>query len=282
MAETIDGVGERPNGIAVAAGAIWVIGDTRTTVTRIDIATSRVLEDAPTVGPGAPSIVAAGTSVWVAAKDARRVVELDSRTGRIVRRLRPGGPPTRLAIGFGSLWVGTLGDGTRPPALVRYDFAGNELDRVPLPRGAAALTTGGGYVWVSERRGNAIVRIDPRTLRPQPWSRLVAPASALCYCGGYLWGTVTRADSIARVNPRRAGNPTTSVAGHRPAQVVAAGGHLFVASNTDHTVRVLDPQSAKPVRAPLSVPGNPYAIAAGDGAVWVSGIEGSVSRIDYR
>jgi streptogramin lyase len=149
-------------------------------------------------------------------------------------------------------------------------------------RGVGALTTGGGFVWVAERRGNAIVRIDPRTLRVAPWSRTVAPVSAFCYCGGYLWGTITRADSIARIDPRRAGNPLTSVAGHRPAQLVAAGGHLFVASNTDHTVRMFDPRSGKPVRAPLAVPGNPFAMATGDGAVWVTGIQGTVTRIAYR
>ena len=74
----------------------------------------------------------------------------------------------------------------------------------------------------------------------------------------------------------------TSLAGHRPAQMVAAGGHLFVASTTDHTVLVFDPRSAKQVRAPLEVENNPYAMAAGDGAVWVTGIEGTVTRIVYR
>ena len=130
MAETIDGAGERPNGIAVAGGAIWVIGDTRTTVTRIDIATRRAVGVPPTVGLGASSIVAAGSSVWVAAKDARRVFELDAGTGRIVRGLRPGAPPTRLAAGAGSLWVGTVADGSRPPELVRYDLTGTERDRL--------------------------------------------------------------------------------------------------------------------------------------------------------
>jgi DNA-binding beta-propeller fold protein YncE len=282
VAETIRGVGERPNGIAVAGGQLWVTGAARTTVTRVDIATSRVLEDSPTVGLGALSIVASGSRVWVAARRARQVVELDAGTGRVVRRLRPGRPPTRLATGLGSLWVATAVDGARPAELVRYDDGGTELDRLPMPRGVAALTTGGGFVWVAERKGSAIVRIDPRTGEREDWAKLVGTAAALLYTADHVWATVTSADFLVRLDPRRPGNPETSAAEHRPAQMVAAGGRLFVAGYTDHSVLVFDPRSAKPVGDPLSVPNNPYAMAAGDGSVWVTGGQGSVTRIVYR
>ena len=84
------------------------------------------------------------------------------------------------------------------------------------------------------------------------------------------------------MNPRRRTNPVTTDAGNRPEQMVAAGHRLFVASSTDHSVLVFDPRSAKQVGAPLTVGNNPYALAAGDGAVWVTGTSGNtLTRIAY-
>ena len=127
---------------------------------------------------------------------------------------------------------------------------------------------------------------DHRTRRPGSCSALVeapGPTSALYYSGNYLWGTIATADSVARVDARRAGNPVTSLAGHRPAQMVTAGGHLFVAPAPPITpCWVFDPRSAKQVRAPLEVENNPSAMAADDRAVWVTGIAGTVTRIVYR
>jgi streptogramin lyase len=44
-------------------------------------------------------------SVWVAVLGSANVDQIDPRTGRLVARLRVGGIPVRLAVGFGSVWV---------------------------------------------------------------------------------------------------------------------------------------------------------------------------------
>jgi hypothetical protein len=45
---------------------------------------------------------------------------------------------------------------------------------------------------------------------------------------------------------------------------------------------ILDPKSGRPVGEPLPVPPNPWAVAAGEGHVWVSGLGAStLTRIDY-
>ena len=61
-----------------------------------------------------------------------------------------------------------------------------------------------------------------------------------------------------------------------------AGGRVFVASYTNHTVVTLDPKTGRPVGEPLLVPSNPWAVAAGEGHVWVSGLgANTLTRIDY-
>ena len=55
-----------------------------------------------------------------------------------------------------------------------------------------------------------------------------------------------------------------------------------MANNTGHTVVVIDPEALEPVGDPLAVPLNPWAVAAGAGHVWVSGLgDSTLTRIDY-
>jgi DNA-binding beta-propeller fold protein YncE len=284
VAETIPNVGHRPNGIALAAGDLWVTSFDQLRIDRIDGATRRVLAQHPRVGLGASSIVASGTNLWVAVKLARQVVEIDARSGLVTRKLRPRGSPTRLAVGFGSLWVAALGEVPAQDVLVRYSEAGAELSRWPMKRGIAALATGAGAVWVAERGAPDVLRVDPRTGRTQLWARnMPGTAPSLYYSGGSLWGTIESADSIVKIDPRTPGGVVTTAAGHRPEQVVAAGGRLFVASNTDHRVLRFDPNTVREAGNPLDVEHNPYALAADAHSVWVTGVgENTVTRIRYR
>jgi DNA-binding beta-propeller fold protein YncE len=282
VAQTIRHVGHRPNGIAIANGDLWVTSFDQPWVTRIDAATGRERRQHPRVGLGASSIARAGMSVWVATRLEREVVRIDARSGRVTARLHPGEPPWRLAAGLGSLWVATSSTVPAVDQLVRYDAAGLELGRTPMPRGAGAVTTGSGAVWVAERDVPDVLRLDPHTGRTVVWAKLLAPASALYYGGGYVWATLGSADSIARIDPRRRDGVVTTAAGHRPSQAVLAGERLFVASTTDHTVLVIDPRTALVVGAPLHVALNPSAITADRRAVWVTGAgENTITRIAY-
>jgi streptogramin lyase len=70
--------------------------------------------------------------------------------------------------------------------------------------------------------------------------------------------------------------------GHTPAGLAVAHGNVFVASNTDHTLVRLAPQSGEPIGKPMRVPRNPFAVAAGQGHVWVTGTASdTLTRIDY-
>ena len=198
VVRTIPRVGHRPNGIAVAGGIVWVTSDERDTVERIDASSGRRLKPVH-IGRGAAAIVTDGRSVWIATKDAREVVRIDARKGRVAKRIKPGGAPFKLALGFGSLWVGvTTGYGNT--ALVRYGLHdGEERSRWRLRRGLAGLTTVAGSVWVVEReRPQRLMRIDPRTGEQQPWTQLPAPASQLVNDGN---------DAVGDARRRRHGRP---------------------------------------------------------------------------
>jgi DNA-binding beta-propeller fold protein YncE len=280
---TIPQVGHRPNGIALAGGDLWVTSFDQLRAVRIDGGTGQKLPQEPRVGLGASSIASAGTSVWVAAKLAQRVVRIDARSGSVAARLRPGAPPWRLALGLGSLWVSTKVDAPGKDQLIRYDQTGRELERTSMPHGIAALTTGAGSVWTAEQDVADVLRVDPRTGRRVVWAKLAAVAADLYYGGGYVWATLGTADSIVRIDPHEVGGVVTSAAGHRPTHVVVAGGRLFVTSNTDHTVLIINPRTVIQEVAPIHVAHNPYAIAADERSVWVTGLgENTLTQIAYR
>ncbi len=283
VVKTIRHVGLRPNGIAVARGDLWVTSFEQPWVTRIDAATGRERHQHPRVGLGSSAVVTAGGSVWVAAKEARRVVRIDARTGHVTKKLDPGGPPARLAVGLGSLWVGTRSSVPGEDVLVRYSLDGRELRRIPMPGGVDAVTTGAGAVWVAQLGDPVILRVEPSTGKTVVWLTLNAQATALSYGGGHLWASLNSADSISRIKTDRLGSSLTTAVGHRPTQAIMAGDRVFLGNTTDHTVDVLDPRTTLPTQPPLRVGFGPYAIAAGEGAVWVTGIgENTVTRIEYR
>jgi DNA-binding beta-propeller fold protein YncE len=223
-----------------------------------------------------------GASVWVAVKTQRRVVRIDARTGRVMKRWDPGGEPSRVAAGLGSVWVAARIGPPWQGQVIRYGADGSELGRFTLPRPASAVAAGAGFVWVTLEEDVRLLRIDPRTGDFVVWARLSAPGTALSYGDGYLWASLNSIETVARVSPRRTGSVPTAV-GHRPAQSVAAGGRVFVAVTTDHILRLLNPRSARVAGAPVGVPLNPYALTADDQAVWVTGLgNNTVTRIAYR
>ena len=68
----------------------------------------------------------------------------------------------------------------------------------------------------------------------------------------------------------------------RPAGLAVAGDRVFVASYTTQNVVVVDQESLEPVGDPIPLSLNPWAVEAGAGHVWVSGLgENTLSRIDY-
>jgi hypothetical protein len=280
IGETVRPVGFRPRGIAIANGDLWVISAARARVARIGAATLRRHGTQPRVGRGAVSVTAHGNAVWVAISRQGRVLKLDAESGRVVQRLAVPVAPILAAAGAGGLWVAGHGAGHDPDVLFHYSADGALLGQTELPQDVAALTLGGGRVWLAFAGLPRLFSFDTALhVRSRAW--LTAPGSELAYGAGQLWISVSADDSIARYDPRDK-LPVTTEAGSRPTGLAVAGGHVFVASNTDHTVVILDPKSGRPVGEPLHVPPNPWAVAAGEGHVWVSGLGAStLTRIDY-
>jgi DNA-binding beta-propeller fold protein YncE len=154
-----------PAGIAVAGGSVWVAagGDG---VARIEAATNRLL-GAIRLDLYAERVAVGGRAIWVGGPTTDPIVEvagavarIDAATGR-VREIVPTGLPIGLAAAGGAVLI------TEP------DTVGGRLECIDPERLPAGMTlqpalgelaVGGGAVWVADRRGSVVYRLDPDRL----------------------------------------------------------------------------------------------------------------------
>ena len=156
---------ERPAGIAVAGRSVWVAagGDG---VARIEAATNRLLGTIR-LDLYAERVAVGGGAVWVGGSTTDPIVEMagavariDAATGR-VREIVPTGLPVGLAAAAGAVLV------TEPDAVggaLECIQPGATPSGVPLEPALGELAVGGGAVWVADRRGSLVYRMDPDRL----------------------------------------------------------------------------------------------------------------------
>ena len=282
VGETLRHVGFRPRDVAVAGGAVWVLSIHEPRIARLDPRTGNPRGEQPYIGRGAADMAADRGIVWVAKPVTNRVLGLDARSGDVVRRITTALPPARIAAGPSGLWIVTRVAEDAPAVLLRYDRAGDqEGERYDVPDGIGAIAVGAGSAWISHPDLKRVLRVEPGgTPRLGTW--LTHPAAVLVFGAGRLWASVPDAAAVSRIHPRTR-QVVTSEVGGRPAGLAVAGGRVFVAGNTSHRVAILDPDRMRRSAQRVKVPANPYAMTAGAGHVWVTGLgANTLTRLDYR
>jgi DNA-binding beta-propeller fold protein YncE len=185
--------------LAGGAGGLW--GLRPWTVVRIDPGPRTVR---PTSIHGPAYALAAGFgSVWAANYEDGTLTRVDARTGRVVASIAGVGRAAEgVAVGFGAVWVSSIGPwrkgrgGVMVPAgagtVTRIDPRRNAVvARIRVGRGAAAIATGEGSVWVLTSRGirpdDTVSRIDPDTNRVTRSIRVPREATAVAAGAGSAW-----------------------------------------------------------------------------------------------
>jgi hypothetical protein len=206
-------------------------------------------------------------------------VRVDPHRARVLRRIVTPLPPVAVAPGARDVWIaGQSGNGA-PDALLHYDLKGRLLGRIDVAQGVAALVRGGGALWASERREAHVLRVDLHTGETQTWGEFRTPALALAYGAGHVWASLRDSDTVVRMHPRT-GQTVATATQRQPEQLIVAAGQVYVACSVDHVVMAIDPRSMRP-SGEAQIRFNPYALAAGEGHVWVTDVgANTVSRLD--
>ncbi len=222
-----------------------------------------------------------GRSVWIGTPRAHRVTGIDARTGRVLARIDVGAEPLAVSVDRTGLWILTR----RPPGgrqyLLRYDRRNQRTHTVPLATLHSGFVVGAGSLRLADAERLGIVERDPRTLRRRSFTSLGRTVNPVNYAGGYVWLVSRDDDTVTRLDPRDpALSRTEFTVGEHPTHALVADDTLFVGSEHDHTVRVLDPETTRPVGDAIQVPLNPFALATDGESVWVASlVEHSLTRL---
>jgi streptogramin lyase/predicted Ser/Thr protein kinase len=278
-------VDARPNAIAYTRGRVWV-GSVR----------SGRLIGLPADGEGArrtiklpwksgtTSVAAGFGSLWVTNGDQSRLVRIDPVSGHVQGdRVVGSGTADVVVAGEGAVWVGQRARRATDPAssIIKVDPRGGDTKEILFGQeGVGDITTGGGYVWVPNRRRNRLSRVDPgsgeRKSTPIGFGK-----HRVAFGAGQVWVTNYDDGTISQ-NNRSLSNAVTDALNVRgPLDLVVSGNTVWVASYLDDAVVRLDARTGKSIGEPIAVGRNPFAIVAHGNHVWVTNLaSGTVSRID--
>jgi hypothetical protein len=264
----------------------------------IDPATSRLID---TVQVGrTPTIVDAGYGgAWVLNKDEGTLMHLDARTHHVVGTLRLDVTATDLAIGAGGVWFAgrPRGDVHHPlqfAKLERIDPATGNIDReFDTETGAFVLAAGGNALWSTgllpgHVRGAArsdAVTGAMRKVNIEIYGDLIAADDHAAYWVGSVGNRVARVSTRTGLltNSLPLATDASLAAGHvAPSPTaVAVGGGALWITTIDGSLTRVDP-NLHGVVASIPVCHNALAVAYGEGAAWVACGDKTVVRVDPK
>ena len=286
VAATIERIGTRPNGVAVAGGHVWVTSFRGRQLVRVDTKTNRPAR-ALTIGEGAAGIGSVGNTIWVAlAAGRKQLLRIDARRARITGRYPLAGDPTAMLVNPRAVWVASLtpvaGGADR---LQRFDpRSGAKRGDLSVAAGIQGMTADSEGVWITNRRTSTLVHIAAATGEQSEPITLPYRPGRLAAGGDYLWLSYRRERSISRIDPgsrRIVAIPGPSV-GREPPKLVFGAGYVWFANYGEHTLNRIDPRRARLEGEPLAVGLNPNAIAIAGRTAWVTGQgDDTLTRVDF-
>jgi DNA-binding beta-propeller fold protein YncE len=278
-------VDPRPNAIAYARGRVWV-GSARTGQL-IGLPTSGDAKPRRIKLPwngGTTSIAAGFGSLWVTNGPQSRVVRINPATGALqADRALGSGEADVVAAGEGAVWIGRRAINTNDPpsSIVKVDPHGGKTTEIQFGQeGVSWITTGGGYVWVPNRRRARLSRISPRTGERKSTPIGLGKHRAV-FGANQIWVTNYDDGTLTQNNRALDNSAPVALSVRGPLGLAYSAGTVWVASQLDNAVVRIDPKKGEVTGSPIEVGRTPFAITAHGKSAWVTNLaSATVSRID--
>jgi len=266
-------VGTNPGPLAFEprSRSLWVGNVDDESVTRIELSPVRTGRTIP-IGERPVGLAAGDGAVWVAGGSrarqfvtARRIDTRFDSPGRPVHiESLPEGSAS-IALGGRTLWVAPSFGRLTELNPATGGLSGRRIDAGPSP---TAIAADGRAVWLADRSGNVITRIESRSGVPHPIPVAGGPAD-IALGANAVWVSAALDDSVVRIDPATGSVRSTTPVGRRPAGVAVGEGAVWVANSGDGTVSRLHPGTGR-VTHTIPVGGSPQDVVVADGRVWVS------------
>ncbi|HYZ29868.1 MAG TPA: ABC transporter substrate-binding protein [Thermoleophilaceae bacterium] len=184
--------------------------------------------------------------------------------------------PTKLAGGFGSLWVSHAENGT----VSRVDPEHGARDTITVGRSPGALAVAGGAVWVANSLDGTLSRIDPANGEVTQTVAVGRLPGALAAGAGALWVANRGDNTVARVNWRSGRVEAKIPTGRAPSGVAVADRTVWVSNEESGSVTRIDPRT-NAVTQTIEIGSAPSAVAVAGRAVWVlDRLDATISQLD--
>ena len=264
-------VGRRPNVARVVGDNVFVGSYRAQRVSIVDARTGKLRDYAPKVGIGVADSAAGFGALWLAVARSGDVVKLDGRTGRPKARYHVGGTPRAIATSDSAVWVSLVVRNGAPDMLLKLDRnTGETLSSTPYPYGIAAIASSPSALWVISRRRARVLRADLKTGQPEHEVRAgETPPEYGVYGDGAVWLATPGDDTVYKI-VTATGEVIPISVGHRPRRLALDGDRVYVSNYNSSDLYEIDAKESRVAGDPVSLPVNPFAVAAGRGALWVT------------
>ena len=218
-------------------------------------------------GPQASPVSAAPNTVAVINTSRAALTSVVAGIGR------PGG----IAYGAGAARITDTADGL----LLRVDAAGQVVDRIPVGRGPAGVTVGGGEVWVANELDGTVSEVNPGAGTQVAVIPVGIGPRAITFGYGSVWVANDTSDSLSRIDAATGTVVATVRLGSSPSGVAVGAGAVWVTSQETGELLRVDPGDGRLSQA-FAISQQPVAAAVGAGSVWVADTGGTLTRLDPR
>jgi DNA-binding beta-propeller fold protein YncE len=208
--------------------------------------------------------------------------------GRVTTTLPTGPRPNALTIAGGRLWVASPGETRLRLFDVGSDKPAGRSPKVGI--GTAALDAGYGSVWVAKSTTQTLLRYGATSATRRGAPTPLPPGTAVAVAAGErgVWvgsrsrgRNVNAAQTVARIDPGSAQPARPPLPQADGVQDLAVGdGAVWVVGRRRAVVTRIDVATGATTRTILG--GDPQRIAIGQGSVWISNDDGTVTQLGLR
>ncbi len=241
---------------------------------RIDPRTNKLVATIGGAGSNPTAIAIGAGSVWVGSQDDRTVSRVDPKTNTVTGTVHTGGPDA-IAIRDGSVLVAN-----QDYSLTSIDPATLAVSSSPDSSGYFGLTVGEGALWALGFGG--VNRINRGGTVVTTITALGLDPFAIAAGAGAVWVLDDVLRTVFRIDPATNRVVGRLRLGFDPGGIAIGAGSVWVTNAGAGSIVRIDPQSNRISRS-IPVGRDPVNIAVGAGSVWVANYkDGTVSRIDPR
>ncbi|MEP7352556.1 MAG: glutaminyl-peptide cyclotransferase [Acidobacteriota bacterium] len=196
------GVANLRSGIASTSDSVWVLTDTKTTLSRIDPESNSVVAEIR-VGAGCFGLQSAESSLWLTCPSEDKLLRINPMTNLVEQQIKVTAKPSSFTFGDGSLWVLGLKEGK----IDRIDPKTNKVIKtisLEVADAEGSIVYGEGALWAS-LTGFPLMRIDTTAEKETVLQQFAGEngGSQLFAAGGSIWLSNTKQANFVRLDPKR-------------------------------------------------------------------------------